>query len=124
MDVVRVRTCKGSNYIEIQLDWQYEGEKHHSIISIPLEHFRKEDMWSIVRMLLDAAENQSKKKEKSVEWISVNDRLPETGKDVIVCHKNGHVALNAYLDRRWWYLDDRNKITHWMPLPPAPKENA
>lgn len=60
----------------------------------------------------------------ATEWISVKDRLPETGKDVIVCHKNGHVALNAYLDRRWWYLDDRNKITHWMPLPPAPKEDA
>lgn len=63
MDVARVRVCKGSNYIEIQLDWQYEGEDYHSLVSIPLTHFRKEDMWSIVRMLLDSVESQSKEKE-------------------------------------------------------------
>ena len=63
MDVARVRVCKGSDYVEIRLDWQYEGEDYHSLASIPLTHFRKRDIWSIVRMLLDSVESQSKEKE-------------------------------------------------------------
>ena len=69
MDVVRVRTCRGSNSIEIQMDWQYEDEKYSSVIAVPLKHFRKADMWFIVRMMLDAAENKSKEKEKKPEMF-------------------------------------------------------
>ena len=64
MDVARVRVCKGSYYVEIRLDWKYEGEDYHALASIPLTHFRKRDIWSIVRMLLDSVESQSKEKEE------------------------------------------------------------
>lgn len=129
MDVVKVRTCTGSNYIEIQLDWQYEGEKHCSIVAMPLEHFRKEDMWSIVRMLLDAAENQSKKKEEKPEWISVNDRLPKIGERVLcwwVDRDGGYYGFAAYQGESKWYVSNEGMphVTHWMHLPPAPKEDA
>lgn len=132
MDVVRVRTCKGSNCIEIQLDWQYEGKKHCSIVAMPLEHFRKEDMWSIVRMLLDAAENQSKKKEEKSEWISVKDRLPEKNGVVLVCTEDDYVCSAGYsnygkptfLIDSMYGGDELDDVTHWMPLPPAPKEDA
>lgn len=55
-------------------------------------------------------------------WIPVTERLPEVGADILVCHKNGFVATNAWLGTHWWFKDDKNTITHWMPLPEPPKE--
>ena len=128
MDVVKVRTCKGSNSIEIQMDWQYEDEKYSSVIAVPLKHFRKADMWFIVRMMLDAAENKSKEKEKKLTWISVNDRLPKSNTMVLV-------FVRGYADIGWYDGEhdewrtgmitlDNSEITHWMPLPEPPKEDA
>lgn len=55
------------------------------------------------------------------EWISVKDRLPEDSANVLVCHKNGLVTTNAWLGANWWFKNERNPITHWMPLPNPPK---
>ncbi|MBR5291695.1 MAG: DUF551 domain-containing protein [Clostridia bacterium] len=134
MDVVKVRTCKGSNCIEIQMDWQYEDEKYTSVIAVPLEHFRKADMWFIVRMMLDAAENKSKEKEKKLTWISVNDRLPERKQDVLMYFDTGNMAVgfwytgdetitfwSAYTDDGM-YADCDCEPLYWMPLPEPPKE--
>lgn len=64
-------------------------------------------------------------------WISVDDRLPEPRKDVIVRIKS--------LDGKWfgtsvdYQLEDgqwkksgstwKISVTHWMPLPEPPKED-
>lgn len=55
------------------------------------------------------------------EWIPVSERLPEDSADVLVCYKNGLVTTNAWLDAHWWFKDEKNPITHWMPLPQPPK---
>lgn len=55
------------------------------------------------------------------QWIPVSERLPEDSADVLVCHKNGSVTTNAWLDAHWWFKDDKNPITHWLPLPQPPK---
>ena len=55
------------------------------------------------------------------EWISVEDRLPEDSANVLVCHKNGLVTTNAWLGANWWFKNERNPITHWMPMPQPPK---
>ena len=55
------------------------------------------------------------------EWISVDDELPEDSANVLVCHKNGLVTTNAWLGANWWFKNERNPITHWMPLPQPPK---
>ena len=55
------------------------------------------------------------------EWISVKDRLPEDSANVLVCHKNGLVTTNAWLGANWWFKNERNPITHWMPLPQPPE---
>ena len=69
------------------------------------------------------------------KWISVKDRLPEEGQEVLAywnCKKgifNGNsVEVCDYNDGRWWdfhrnrYLDTYGTVTYWMPLPEPPKE--
>ena len=74
------------------------------------------------------------------EWISVKDRLPEGNKpgeiseNVIVRTTDGEVTtgwLDALGSDKWWLVigtDDSHTcwglgyVTHWMPLPVAPKE--
>lgn len=59
----------------------------------------------------------------AVDWISVNDRLPDEGKYVLVWESQGF----AYCDKLIygiWNIGANNGaiITHWMPLPEPPKE--
>lgn len=75
-----------------------------------------------------------------MEWISVNDRLPDDGQEVLI-YTNGDV-VQAYLSDDYWkgsynvtsnmndgYVSDRriskrgtnfDFVTHWMPLPEPP----
>ena len=55
------------------------------------------------------------------QWISVKERLPEKGEQVFVVYsgkycKDVHLS---YYENGWSSLVD---VTHWMPLPEAPKE--
>jgi hypothetical protein len=77
---------------------------------------------------------------KQTEWISVDERLPENdyGKHwkerqyyLVMTEPTGlmRVARYGYKEYGWWVdghscvLDERNykRVTHWMPLPEAPK---
>ena len=59
-----------------------------------------------------------------MEWISVEDRLPEDTKQVLFFWSNRWFELGYYDGNEWhewWYngsicLD----VTHWMPLPDPP----
>lgn len=60
---------------------------------------------------------------KQSEWISVEERLPETEGKYLVCTANGMVYIE-------WFIDDycdghpswgHYAVTHWMPLPEPPK---
>ena len=60
------------------------------------------------------------------EWISVDDRLPENGKEgVLIALRWGEVGIGWCEDGRWdsefvnEYED--GEVTHWMPLPEPPK---
>ena len=63
------------------------------------------------------------------EWISVEDRLPDTFEPVIVCRKKGKAERKVEQGHRelndWWYVyGTRTKnVTHWMPMPEPPKED-
>lgn len=58
------------------------------------------------------------------KWISVKDKLPETDQCVMFVD-DGEVAFRIV---RGWALPELieqheiHRITHWMPLPTAPKE--
>ena len=65
------------------------------------------------------------------EWINVKDRLPEIGKEVLVCYDFGRMmvtALDGYwgTERLFWkynnWITNPISVTHWMPLPEPPKE--
>ena len=69
------------------------------------------------------------------KWISVKERLPEYD-DEVLCFRGEHIGvlIDVYTykgDDKWedtygnWWYGDLEGITHWMPLPEAPKaENA
>ena len=56
------------------------------------------------------------------QWISVKDRLPEQGQEVIVY--SGGVLKPTVFAYQFWnkHYDSWARITHWMPLPKPPKE--
>ncbi|WP_439682405.1 DUF551 domain-containing protein [Enterobacter asburiae] len=66
-------------------------------------------------------------------WIPVSERMPND-KDFVWCW--GYVSgwtesdgFEAYYDatrNKWWTIDDETvrKVTHWMPLPAAPQQEA
>jgi hypothetical protein len=74
--------------------------------------------------------NQKKKK---MTWISVEDRLPDEGKDVLVWDGNLNLdkipiyeiaAYRRFANGNLFIsgLYSLQGITHWMPLPEPPKD--
>ena len=62
------------------------------------------------------------------EWISVDERLPEKGEEVLVFDTRENWTGFAWLnpDETWTALGfdfpfDLGEVTHWMPLPQPPK---
>ena len=55
------------------------------------------------------------------EWISVNERLPRQWEMVLVCC-DGIVSVDFIASTgRWYEHIDHTSVTHWMPLPVAPR---
>lgn len=81
----------------------------------------------------DAIEVLSKMETTTPRWISVEERLPLYGQDVLAVRTYGdgekcqevlmaHIAVwNEGTGRKWW---NATNITHWMPLPEPPKEET
>ena len=62
------------------------------------------------------------------EWISVTERLPEKGEEVLVFNTREDWIGFAWMrpDETWTALGfdfpfDLGEVTHWMPLPQPPK---
>ena len=78
------------------------------------------------RELMDKAADAIEQLSQS--WISVEDRLPDSFKPVIVCREKakgefivdqGHRDVNG-----WWkvYGTRTKNVSYWMPMPEPPKE--
>ena len=64
------------------------------------------------------------------EWISVKDRLPEFGENVLTYSPEEKVSpkyCNAYIGENGEWIERSfferplGKVTHWMPLPEPPE---
>jgi len=60
-------------------------------------------------------------------WISVDERLPDSGTDVLACGLRQEIMIGCVLhDSKGYYAENENDeldyVTHWMPLPDPPKE--
>ena len=62
------------------------------------------------------------------EWISVKERLPQEKVNCIVHYKHAYCDNDDYwaigmcfYDGEKFRADPAYKVTHWMPLPPAPE---
>lgn len=62
--------------------------------------------------------------QRESEWISVEDRLPEEFKSVLVCGDD--IRSVALYKDAIFYVDfsvlHHSKVTHWMPLPTPPNK--
>lgn len=65
------------------------------------------------------------------EWISVKERLPEKGQNVLVFATSKYIGTEKIsIDRLeegerdsiWFFTHGWFDVTHWMPLPEPPKE--
>ena len=63
-----------------------------------------------------------------MEWISVKDEVPSESDVYLIANSDKGVWIGFFMAGKW--LDDdakevetgNHRVTHWMPLPPAPKE--
>ena len=56
------------------------------------------------------------------KWISVEERLPLEGEDVLAWETHGFAFVDHQRNGKWVICDDViGGITHWMPLPEPPK---
>ncbi|MCK1077483.1 DUF551 domain-containing protein [Enterobacter cloacae subsp. cloacae] len=59
-------------------------------------------------------------------WVACSERMPEQFKAILAFNEYGEVWSGAY-DRYWnFYCDNLlvEHVTHWMPLPAAPQQEA
>ena len=59
-------------------------------------------------------------------WVACSERMPEQFKAILAFNEYGEVWSGAY-DRCWnFYCDNLlvEHVTHWMPLPAAPQQEA
>ena len=66
-----------------------------------------------------------KSKIEDDRWVSVKDKLPESGKCVMIYSENGGVAEGSYSGSKgrfeqWRWNTGLLIVTHWMPLPEPP----
>ena len=76
--------------------------------------------------------NAGYRKQSEGEWISVDERLPEESGEYLTCrcgdlmtvlrYSKKHKLFNAYDHHEKSYSEQYAiSVTHWMPLPEAPK---
>lgn len=81
------------------------------------------------RLMRDTLEYINELEARAPRWISVKERLPEKGVEVLTRDIYGKIrnrSLHVLRDGTNMFWPDRlfpgKHITHWMPLPEAPEE--
>ena len=67
--------------------------------------------------------NAGYRKQSEGEWISVEERLPEPKKWVLVFTRHMNHPVVCFYEDVWYFLGgffSKGQVTHWMPLPEPP----
>lgn len=59
------------------------------------------------------------------DWIDIENEKPIFNDDYLVCLLNGHICIGFWMSESFWskgYYVNRLEVSHWMPLPSAPKK--
>jgi hypothetical protein len=73
------------------------------------------------------------KRDAASPWHRVGDELPKPGKIVLACNDVGTVNVAYLANYGKWYAANNTmydswtwmpNVTHWMPMPEPPKEDA
>ena len=63
------------------------------------------------------------------EWVSVDERLPETAGEYLVVYHPCHwdnvsakicVGIDSFRGKTAWAKKKHQRVTHWMPIPEPP----
>lgn len=60
-----------------------------------------------------------------LQWISVDDRLPELDQDVLSVDKSGRVYNSTWRGNHFKCVGlvwEHDNVTHWMPFPEPPTQ--
>jgi hypothetical protein len=59
---------------------------------------------------------------ETIEWISVDDDLPDADITILFCTLNGDAGVGFYDGTDWWNESLRSvcAVTHWAELPKGP----
>ena len=112
---MRVASCKGCAYWECR-----ECENKHALDA--LAYIEALEMYTVLHRIASDVLIEGKPK-----WISVEDRLPEEKESVLVHYTDGWMPIAFLLDGKWHQSGGETSwlsVTHWMPLPEPPKEDA
>ena len=62
---------------------------------------------------------------QKVEWISVDERLPEQYGPFLIADDKGNMEVATWTKQFGWFSGGNRvkRVTHWMPLPEPPKES-
>jgi hypothetical protein len=80
---------------------------------------------------IDKLYENSEEEPKSMNWISVKERLPEETKRVLCLTSSGLYSVGYYYKNTWQAdavyhsFEERGyTVTHWQPLPDKPEDVA
>jgi len=59
-----------------------------------------------------------------MDWINVNDRLPENLDEVLTYDKNEGIGISFFSNDSWYDYNTTKSLNpvYWMPLPEPPEE--
>ena len=102
-----------------------DTENDNNCDNCPFDKFGADEC---IKKLLISARSHIAKLESKSRWISVEERLPETDIDVLICFKDGGSKVIGFINRfKKWKNSSTDypinaEILAWMPLLEAPKE--
>ena len=127
MDIQR-KCFEESNNVNPDWSFKFDEELQQYIaldseMELQVDEFN--ELWDAFRAGWQAAKAQAVQ-----GWINVDDRPPNRQVNVLVASKHDFVCIasltNNHKNNKFYDGDGLaiNSITHWMPLPDAPQEQA